>query len=430
MKKNLNIVIAGLGAVGSATIKLIEKNKGIFSVKSGLDIKILGIFAKNKSKKRTFNKNKYKWFDNPIKMIKQNDVDAVVELIGGEKGIAKKICYQTLKSKKNLITANKALLAHEGYKMAKIAEENNVKIGFEASVAGGIPIISTLKRSFKGIKINKITGILNGTSNFILTNMLEEKNEFKTSLKKAQRLGYAERQPENDLNGLDTLHKILILSGIAFNKQIDLNKVVYSGIDNLTKADVFFADRLGFKIKLLGIGCFENNKIKLIVAPFLISKKKELSNVNNNLNAIIINANKNNKTILIGEGAGGDPTSISVVSDLVNLKNNNENEFMYGNTYKRLKRINPSNYFLNNNSFFIRAKIYDKPGAIAAISTILKNFSISIKSLFQEQTNKKFFNIVILTHKCKKKSMDSASVKLNSCHFVKEKTIIMQVLHV
>ncbi len=274
MKKNLNIVIAGLGAVGSATIKLIEKNKGIFSVKSGLDIKILGIFAKNKSKKRTFNKNKYKWFDNPIKMIKQNDVDAVVELIGGEKGIAKKICYQTLKSKKNLITANKALLAHEGYKMAKIAEENNVKIGFEASVAGGIPIISTLKRSFKGIKINKITGILNGTSNFILTNMLEEKNEFKTSLKKAQRLGYAERQPENDLNGLDTLHKILILSGIAFNKQIDLNKVVYSGIDNLTKADVFFADRLGFKIKLLGIGCFENNKIKLIVAPFLISKKK------------------------------------------------------------------------------------------------------------------------------------------------------------
>ena len=166
------------------------------------------------------------------------------------------------------------------------------------------------------------------------------------------------------------------------------------------------------------------------MAPFLISKKKELSNVNNNLNAIIINANKNNKTILIGEGAGGDPTSISVVSDLVNLKNNNENEFMYGNTYKRLKRINPSNYFLNNNSFFIRAKIYDKPGAIAAISTILKNFSISIKSLFQEQTNKKFFNIVILTHKCKKKSMDSATVKLNACHFVKEKTIIMQVLHV
>ena len=180
MRKNLNIVIAGLGTVGTATIKLIEKNKDIFSVKSGLNIKILGILAKNKSKTRAFKKNKYKWFDNPLKMIEQNNVDTVVELIGGEKGIAKDICYQALKKKKNLITANKALLAHEGYNMAKIAEENKVKIGFEASVAGGIPIISTLKRSFKGIKINRITGILNGTSNFILSNMLDEKNEFKT----------------------------------------------------------------------------------------------------------------------------------------------------------------------------------------------------------------------------------------------------------
>ena len=430
MSKNLNIVIAGLGTVGTATIKLIEKNKDIFSIKSSLNIKILGIFAKNKSKPRSFKKNRYKWFDDPFKMIDQYNVDTVVELIGGEKGVAKDICYYALKKKKNLITANKALLAHEGYNIAKIAEENKVKIGFEASVAGGIPIISTLKRSFKGIKINKITGILNGTSNFILSNMLDEKNEFKTSLKKAQKLGYAEQKPENDLNGLDTLHKILILSGIAFNKQIDLKKVAFSGIKNLTKADIFFADRLGYRIKPLGIGCFEKSKLRLIVAPFLISKKKELANVNNNLNAIIINANKNNKNSLIGEGAGGDPTSISVVSDLINLHSNDENEFMYGSSHKKLKKINPSNFFLNNNSFFIRAKIYDKPGAIAAISTILKNFSISIKSLFQEQTNKKLFNIVILTHKCKKKSMDSATTKLNTCHFLKEKAVIMQVLHV
>ena len=430
MAQNLNIVIAGLGTIGSATIKLIEKNKNIFSKKSGLKINIVGIFAKNKFKTRSFKKNKYKWFDNPIKMIEQKNVDTVVELIGGEKGIAKKICYQTLKSKKNLITANKALLAYEGHKLAKLAEENEVKIGFEASVAGGIPVISTLKRSFNGIKINKITGILNGTSNYILTNMFEEKNEFNTSLKKAQFLGYAEQQSNNDLNGLDTLYKILILSTIAFNKQIDLKKAVHSGIENLTKADVFFADRLGFRIKLLGIGCLEKNKIKLLVSPFLISKKKELSNVNNNLNAIIIDANNDNKTILVGEGAGGDPTSISVISDLINLSNKNENEFMYGITYKGLKKINILNNFLGNNLYFIRAKIYDKPGAIAAITTILKNFGISIKSLFQEQLNKKMFNVVILTHRCKKNSMDLATIKLNNCHFVKEKTIIIQVLHV
>ena len=430
MEKNINIVIAGLGTVGTATIKLLEKNKYIFSHKFGLKINIVGIFAKDKFKKRDFKKNKYKWFNDPIKMIEQKKVDTVIELIGGEKDIAKKICYQTLKSKKNLITANKALLAHEGYKIAKLAEQNKVKIGFEASVAGGIPVISTLKKSFNGIKINKITGILNGTSNYILTNMLEEKNEFSTSLKNAQTLGYAEQQPNNDLNGLDTLHKILILSTIAFNKQIDLKKIMYSGIENLTKEDIFFADRLGFRIKLLGIGCLEKNKIKLIVSPFLISKKKELSNVNNNLNAIIIDANNNNKTILVGEGAGGDPTSLSVVSDLMNISNKKENEFMYGITYKDLKKINISNNFLSNNNYFIRAKIYDKPGAIAAITTILKNFRISIKSLFQEQINKKIFNVVVLTHKCNKSSINQASIKLNNCHFVKEKIIIMQVLHV
>ena len=430
MEKNINIVIAGLGTVGTATIKLLEKNKYIFSHKFGLKINIVGIFAKDKFKKRDFKKNKYKWFNDPIKMIEQKNVDTVIELIGGEKDIAKKICYQTLKSKKNLITANKALLAHEGYKIAKLAEQNKVKIGFEASVAGGIPVISTLKKSFNGIKINKITGILNGTSNYILTNMLEEKNEFSTSLKNAQTLGYAEQQPNNDLNGLDTLHKILILSTIAFNKQIDLKKIMYSGIENLTKEDIFFADRLGFRIKLLGIGCLEKNKIKLIVSPFLISKKKELSNVNNNLNAIIIDANNNNKTILVGEGAGGDPTSLSVVSDLMNISNKKENEFMYGITYKDLKKINISNNFLSNNNYFIRAKIYDKPGAIAAITTILKNFRISIKSLFQEQINKKLFNLVVLTHKCNKSSINFASIKLNKCYFVKEKAIIMQVLHV
>ena len=430
MTKSINIVIAGLGTVGASTIKLLEKNKHIFSHKCGLKINIVGIFAKNKFKKRNFKRNKYKWFNNPIKMIEQKNVNTVIELIGGESGIPKKICYHALKSKKNLITANKALLAHEGYKLAKLAEQNEVKIGFEASVAGGIPIISTLKKSFNGIKINKITGILNGTSNYILTNMLEDKNEFNTSLKQAQSLGYAEQEPSNDLNGLDTLHKILILSTIAFNKKIDLKKITYSGIENLTKEDIFFADRLGFRIKLLGICCLEKKNIKIIIAPFLISKKKELSNVNNNLNAIIIDANNNNKTILVGEGAGGDPTSLSVVSDLINISNNKENEFMYGIAYKNLKKINISNNFSSNNNYFIRAKIYDKPGAIAAITTILKNFKISIKSLFQEQINKKIFIVVVVTHKCNKSFINPALIKLNNCHFLKEKAIIMQVLHV
>ena len=276
MIKNLNIVIAGLGTVGSSTIKLIESNKNIFLNRSGLRVNIVGVFAKNKSKTRNFRLKNYKWFNSYKDMIRQKNVNIVIELIGGAKGIARDICYETLKNKKNLITANKALLAHDGYKLAKLAEENKVKIGFEASVAGGVPVISTLKKSFKGIKINKITGILNGTSNYILTNMLEENNDFSTSLKKAQKLGYAEQNPEDDLNGLDTLHKIIILSEISFNKQIDIKKAVCSGIEKLTKEDIFFANKLGFRIKLLGIGCIEKKKNKTNCLTFSYFKRKRV----------------------------------------------------------------------------------------------------------------------------------------------------------
>ena len=166
-------------------------------------------------------------------MIKQKQVDTVLELIGGDKGIAKKICYEALKNSKNLITANKALIAKEGHELAKLAEQNKVSVRCEASVAGGVPIISTLKNNFIGVKINKITGILNGTCNYILTNMLDEKNEFNDSLKKAQNLGYAEQHPNDDLNGLDTLFKISILSTIAFNSKVNLNKISYFGIQNI-----------------------------------------------------------------------------------------------------------------------------------------------------------------------------------------------------
>ena len=295
MKKSLNIVVAGLGTVGSNTINLIEKNKDLLFLRSGLKINIIGIHAKNKNKKRNFNIKKYRWFKNPITMIQQKNVDVVIELIGGDKGIARKVCYEALKNSKNLITANKALIASEGLELAKIAETNNISIGYEAAVAGGVPIISTLKKSLVSVKIKKIVGILNGTCNYILTNMMEEKNDFNTALKKTQILGYAEKFPESDINGLDTLHKISILCTIAFGTKINYKKIPFLGIQSITKEDIFFVNKLGYKIKLLGI-CYNKQKnFKLIVSPFLISKKKELSSVSGNLNAIIIETISGNK---------------------------------------------------------------------------------------------------------------------------------------
>ena len=429
MKKSLNIVVAGLGTVGSKTINLIEKNKHLLFLRSGLKINIIGVHAKNKSKKRNFNIKKYHWFDNPIKMIKQNEVDVVIELIGGNKGIARKICFEALKNSKNLITANKALIASEGLELAKIAEENNISIGYEATVAGGVPIISTLKKSLVSVKIKKIIGILNGTCNYILTNMMEERTDFNAALKKTQILGYAEKYPESDINGLDTLHKISILCTIAFGIKVNYKKIPFFGIQSITKEDISFANKLGYKIKLLGI-CFNKQKnLSLIVSPFLISKKKELSSVSENLNAIIIETINGNKNILVGEGAGGDPTATSVVSDIINLSNNKQN-YVFGIPYKKIKRIETSSKIDSKSLFYIRALVTDKPGVIAAITSILRDYKISIKSLFQEQVNSKSFNVVILTQNTNKVFVNKASSKLNKCKFLKDTPKVLQVLHI
>ena len=429
MKKSLNIVVAGLGTVGSTTINLIEKNKHLLFLRSGLKINIIGIHAKNKNKKRNFNIKKYRWFDNPIKMIKQKDVDAVIELIGGDKGIARKVCFEALKNSKNLITANKALIASEGLELAKIAEQNNISIGYEATVAGGVPIISTLKKSLVSVKIKKIIGILNGTCNYILTNMMEEKNDFNTALKKTQILGYAEKFPENDINGLDTLHKISILCTIAFGTKINYKKIPFLGIQSITKEDIFFVNKLGYKIKLLGICYNKQENYRLIVSPFLISKKKELSSVSGNLNAIIIETISGNKNILVGEGAGGDPTATSVVSDIINLSNNKQN-YVFGVPYNQIKRIETLNKIDSKSLFYIRTLVTDKPGVIAAITSILRDHKISIKSLFQKQVNSKSFNVVILTQNTNNESVTKASIKLNKCKFLKESSKVLQVLHI
>ena len=429
MKQSLNIVVAGLGTVGSNTINLIEKNKDLLFLRSGLKINIIGIHAKNKNKKRNFNIKKYRWFKNPITMIQQKNVDVVIELIGGDKGIARKVCYEALKNSKNLITANKALIASEGLELAKIAETNNISIGYEAAVAGGVPIISTLKKSLVSVKIRKIIGILNGTCNYILTNMMEEKNDFNTALKNSQTLGYAEKLPNNDINGLDTLHKISILCTIAFGKKINYKKIPFLGIQSITREDIFFANKLGYKIKLLGL-CYNKQKdLRLTVAPFLISKTKELSSVNENLNAIIIETTNGNKNILVGEGAGGKPTAVSVVSDIINLSNNNQN-YVFGIPYKKIKKIEISNKKDSKSLFYIRVLVDDKPGVIAAITGILRDYKISIKSLFQEQVNNKSFNVVILTQNINYQSIFKAALKLNKCKFLKESSKVLQVLHI
>ena len=271
MKKKINIAIAGFGNIGSYFYKFLEKNKINISIKTGKIPLIKYICAKNINKKRLIKIPKSKWINNPLNLSLMDDVDIIVELIGGSEGVAKKLVFSALRNKKHVITANKALMAKYGDQLAALAEKNRVNLEYEASVAGGIPIIRSIKEGLIANKINKIYGILNGTTNFILSSMESSRKNFYEVLDNAKKLGFAESNPVSDLNGNDSAAKLRILSSIAFNTNISKNKILTEGIQNIKLTDILYAKKFGYKIKLLSISEIKMNKLIERVHPCLIS---------------------------------------------------------------------------------------------------------------------------------------------------------------
>ena len=280
MSKNIvNIAIIGFGNIGSYFYKMIESNKKLISLKTNKLILVKYICAKSLSKKRSTKIPRSKWFKDPIKLVKKKDVDIVVELIGGSGGIAKKIVFEALKNKKHVITANKALIAKYGNELGHVAEKNKVNLEFEASVAAGIPIIRSIKEGININKINKICGILNGTTNYILSEMENTGKSFSSVLEKAKKFGFAEANPLSDLNGSDAVSKIKILSSIAFNTLISSNKILKEGIQGIKLIDIYQAKKLGYKIKLLAISEVKENKLIERVHPCLVLDKSYIANI-------------------------------------------------------------------------------------------------------------------------------------------------------
>ena len=283
--------------------------------RSSKKINVVAISARNINKKRKFKINKKIFYKNPLKILKEKKIDILFELIGLSDGVSKKIVEQSLKKKIHVITANKALIAKHGEFLSSLAEKNKVNLEFEASVAGGIPILRTIKEGLVTNKINKVVGILNGTSNYILSEMQETNNSFKDVLKKAQKLGFAETNPKFDLNGQDVLSKIKILSSLSFNKKISKNKSLMKGIEDIELKDIKMANSLGMRIKLLGITEIIDNKLFERVHPCLVSKESYIANINGVMNAVILNGTPVGESVLQGEGAGPGPTSSALMSD-------------------------------------------------------------------------------------------------------------------
>ena len=400
MNKIKKIAIVGLGQIGNYLYHELTQKRKLIENKSGKRIKIVAISAKNKNKKRLFKIDKKIFYSNPINLLQNENIDVLFECVGLSDGISKKIVEMALKKKISVITPNKALIAKHGDYLAKLAEKNKVSLEFEASVAGGIPILRTIKDGLATNKLNKVFGILNGTTNYILTEMEKTNENFPKVLKKAQSLGYAEPgNPKLDLNGFDAFAKVRILSSLAFNNAISRDKRIMEGIENIELKDIKIASQLNLRIKLLGISEIIDNKLFEAVHPCLVSKDSYIGKVNGVMNAVILQGKPVGENILQGEGAGPGPTSSSLLSDLLSiLRDDVRNPFGISSTKrKKVKSFNNNEY---KNSLYLRFEVKDKPGVLSLITKRLAKFKISIKRIIQTPDKKnKRATIVIISHK-------------------------------
>ena len=426
----LNIAIAGLGNVGSALVETIEENKNHFFDKTDVELNIVGISAKTKNKKRKININKYNWFDDPREMIKLNECDIIVELIGQEKGISYELIELALKNKKHVVTGNKALIANHGNALFKLAEKYSLALSFEAAVAGGIPIIKTIKNDIALNKINKISGILNGTTNYILTKMGNDNLAFDDVLNIAKDKGFtSDSEAQLDIGGYDAAHKLTIISTLSFGSHLNFKQNYIEGISSVKIEDINFAKKLGYRIKLISETSIVDDKLCSFTSPKLVQKDKPLANVGDALNAINIETDHLDNLFLEGQGAGGKPTASSVLSDLYDISQNSS----FDNLGFKMNKLRNFDKFSSENivnRYYLRIITEDKPGVLASITNLFNETGISVEKILQLPEKINVTNpipIIITTHKIQKETLTKVINKIEKIKFVKEKITVLPI---
>ena len=425
-KKQLNIAIVGLGNIGSYLYQYLSKNKKKLRKKTNITPNVLYVSAKNKKKKRSFTISKSRWLKNYLKAATEKDIDVVVELIGGSDGAAKKLVYSALKNKKHVVTANKALIAKHGDNLARIAEKNNVNLEFEAAVCGGLPIVRSIKEGLIANNVSKVKGIFNGTSNYILSSMDKNKISFKESLKNAQKLGYAESKPASDINGDDVSSKLKILTSLSFNTFINDN-IHVEGISEVDQEDILNANKLGYKIKLLGISESINNKITQRVHPSLIKKNNFLASIDGVQNVVIVDGTPVGQSVIQGEGAGPKATTSALISDISSIARGNiKYPFSISNNErKKLKSDSIQNKYF---SAYIRLDVVDEHGVLSNITGFFAKNKVSIKRLIQNPfKSKRNSSIIIITHKSKEMNLRKIIKQLSKKRYIIKKPKLIRI---
>jgi len=416
----LTLGIAGLGTVGGGLLDLLAANGAHLANIIGREIRVTGISARTRAKPRNAAMAGIPWFDDPVALAIDPSNAVFVELIGGEDGIAKVAVEAALNAKKHVVTANKALLARHGVELARLAEKNAVALNFEAAVAGGIPVIKTLREALGANRIKRVYGILNGTCNYILTQMQNEKHSFSDVLKEAQALGYAEADPTFDIGGFDTAHKLALLTSLAFGTKVAFDEIHVEGIQSITQADIEAADSLGYRIKLLGVAKETESGIEARVSPALILKESAIAEVSGVTNAVAIDGDFSGNILLVGAGAGAKPTASAVAGDILDIARGLIVPPFVTPTAK-LKTHKRAKLDRHYGSYYVRLGLIDKPGAMAGIAKCLGDRGVSLESIVQHRpqvphalgsvharTRDRSQPVIIITHETTEEAMRKA----------------------
>lgn len=376
--------IAGLGTVGASVLNIIARRDNQLVERCGRPVRVTAVSARDRSRDRGHDISGYTWFDDPVALALDDEVDCVVELMGGSDGPAKAVVEAALNSGKHVVTANKALLAHHGLDLARRAEANGVALAFEASAAGGIPVVKTLREALAGNSVSRLYGILNGTCNYILSRMESEGCSFAECLAAAQKLGYAEADPTFDIEGFDTAHKLAILTSLAFGTELDAEAIYVEGISSIMPLDLTMASELGYRIKLLGVAERTATGIEARVHPTMVPKSSSIAQVMGVLNAVTIDADAVREITLIGPGAGGDPTASAVVADIADVASGIIGA-PFGRPVDRLEKAERAPMQRHEGGYYVRLTVHDRPGVAAGVATRMAEADISIESILQKR---------------------------------------------
>ncbi len=422
------VAIAGLGTVGAGVLKILRDTQTEITARAGRPITVTAISARDRNKDRGVSLDGMTWFDDPVEMAREADVDVVVELIGGSNGPAKASVRAAMTGGRSVVTANKALLAHHGAELAKLAELSGVALAYEAAVAGGIPIIKSLRDGLAANKIDRVVGILNGTCNYILTTMRETGRSFEDVLADAQALGYAEADPTFDVDGIDAAHKLSLLTSIAFGTEIDFDAVHVEGIRKVTAEDIKYAGELGYKIKLLGISRQCEGAVEQRVHPCLVPVGSGIAAVEGVFNAVMVEGDAVGTVVLTGRGAGEGPTASAVVADLIDIAAGRASKTPFGVSAALMQPLKSTPLSSHVGSYYVRLNVEDEPGIFAAIASAFGAENVSMETVMQHgHDNNQPVAVVLTIHETTEEAFSRALHRIKSIPGVLAEPVALRI---